>query len=133
MEERSDFLVEDLPKNVVAVFMTKGVKFVSGIEVEQSVVDVLKVCWKIVWNAIVCKQIVEVRNRRIGNTGVESFDVVKFGEIVTSGLRNNADNFLNGVVQVRAVNKLVKRVSMIVSGGQVDGGNAKFRSNKRNV
>ena len=133
MKERSDFLVEDLPKNVVAVFMTKGVKFVSRIEIEQSIVDVLKVFGKIMWNAIVLKQIVEVRNRRTRNTGIESFDVIEFREIVTEGLRNQANNFLNGVVQVRAVNILVKRVSMIVSGGQVDGGNAKFRSNKRNV
>ena len=34
---------------------------------------------------------------------------------------------------MRVVNKLVKRVSVIVSGGQIDGGNAKFRSNKRDV
>lgn len=44
-------------------------------------------------------------------SGVEvkqSFIDVLFREIMTSGLRNNADNFLNGVVQVRSINIVVE-------------------------
>ena len=74
LEEGSDFLIEDLTKDVVAVFMTKSFKFVSGIEVEQSVVDVQKVFGQIMWNIIVLKQISNGRifsnnNRRYGSVG----------------------------------------------------------------
>ena len=84
LEEGNDFLIEDLAKDVVAVFMSKSFKFVSGIEVEQSVVDVQKVFGQIMWNIIVLKQIMEVKSIR--NAVVESFDVLEFREIVTSGL-----------------------------------------------
>ena len=40
---------------------------------------------------------------------------------------------MNSVVQMRAVNILVESVCVIVSAGEIDGSDTKFRSDKRDV
>ena len=50
--ERNNFVVVNLPKNVIAELGTKVFQFVSRIEVEQGFVNVLKLCRDSVRNIV---------------------------------------------------------------------------------
>ena len=63
----------------------------------------------------------------------KTFDVDELREIRLGGVGNHFTNFFDCTFKFRANNILVKTVCIVITGGEIDGGNAKFRRDERDV
>ena len=62
---------------------------------------------------------------------LDFFDVFKARQC--GSVADDADNFVDSDVEFSAVNVLVERVCMVIAGGKINGGDAKFRRDERYV
>ena len=63
----------------------------------------------------------------------KTFDVHELREIRIGGVGNYFANFFDCAFKFRANNILVKTVGVIITAGEINGGNAKFRCDERDV
>ena len=63
----------------------------------------------------------------------KTFDVNELRDIRLGGVGNHFANFFDCAFKFRANNILVKTVGVVITAGKIDGSNAKFRRDERDV
>ena len=125
--ERCNFVVVDLPKNVVAKLFAERFKLSRRIEIKQNIVDITEVGrnsarqvnWIIALNEF-------ARFNRLN-----TFDVFKARQLC--GVVDDVNYLADSAVKFFAVDVLVERVRVVVATWKIYGGNTKFRRNERNI
>ena len=123
MIKGSNFVVVNLPEDLVTEFGTERFQFICGIEIQQEFVDVMKVGRNFARQDDRFIAVDELARFNRLNT----LDIFKARQLCS--IADDVNHLADCVVKFGAIDMLVARVSRIITAGKIDGGYTKFRRN----